>query len=86
MGRALTIQRAMVPAMERARYFEKLRTRRSHYQNADCRFWVFEEAGLPGLFIEFTEAQDADTLKAAHAKAPERLRDPSRVYTEVEID
>lgn len=86
MARALTIQRAMVPATERARYFARLRDRRAHYQAAECRFWVFEEMGLPGLFIEFTEAHDAATLTAAHAGAPERLRDPTRVYAEVEID
>src|SRR5262249_48636150 len=66
MARALTIQRAMVPATERAKYFARLEGRRAHYQRADCRFWVFEEIGLPGLFIEFTEAHDAATLTAAH--------------------
>jgi hypothetical protein len=76
----------MVPATERARYLAKLTARRAHYQQASCRFWVFEEIGLPGLFMEFTEAQDASTLAAAHAKAPERLRDPTRVYSEVEVE
>jgi hypothetical protein len=85
MARALTIQRAMVPATDRARYFAKLGDRRAHYQQSDCKFWVFEEIGLPGLFIEFTEAHDAATLTAAHARAPEKLRDPTRVYNEVEI-
>ena len=86
MGRALTVQRAMVPAIARAKYLAALPRRRDYYTNANCRFWVFEEAGLPGLFLEFMEANDSATLKAAHAKAPEKLRDPSRVYTEVEID
>jgi hypothetical protein len=86
MARALTIQRAMVPAVDRAKYFEKLRERRSYYETANCRFWVFEEIGLPGLFIEFIEANDPEILKAAHARAHEKLRDPSRVYAEVEID
>ena len=48
MARSLTIQRAMVPAMERAKYLANLRTKMAHYQSADCRFWVFEEVGLPG--------------------------------------
>jgi hypothetical protein len=86
MPRVLTIQRAMVPLTDRARYFARLRDRRDHYTRAQCRFWVFEEAGMPGLFFEFTEAGDAATLNAAHAQAPERLRDPSRVYNEVEFD
>jgi hypothetical protein len=85
VARSLTIQRAMVPAMERPKYLAGLRAKLAHYQSADCRFWVFEEVGLPGLFIEFTEAGDPDQLKAAHAKAPEKPRDPGRVYTEVEI-
>jgi hypothetical protein len=75
----------MIPATERARYIERLKSRRAHYTNADCRFWVFEEIGLPGLFIEFMEARDAATLAAAHASAPDRLRDPSRMYSEVEV-
>jgi hypothetical protein len=85
VARSLTIQRAMVPAVERAKYLAGLRERLAHYQSADCRFWVFEEIGLPGLFIEFTEAGDPEQLKAAHAKASVKPRDPSRVYTEVEI-
>ena len=85
MARSLTIQRAMVPAVDRAKYLAGLRTRLTHYQGAECRFWVFEEVGLPGLFIEFTEAGDPEQLKAAHAKAPEKPRDAARVYTEVEI-
>jgi hypothetical protein len=86
MARALTIQRAMVPAVERARYLAALRERFAHYTKAHCRFWVFEEIGLPGLFLEFTEANDPVTLRAAHAAAKEKLRDPSRVYAEVEIE
>lgn len=85
MARSLTIQRAMVPAVDRAKYLASLRAKLAHYQSADCRFWVFEEVGLPGLFIEFTEAGDVEQLRAAHAKAPERPRDPNRIYTEVEI-
>lgn len=85
MPRALTIQRAMVPAVERARYLAALRARRAHYERAGCQFWVFEERDLPGLFMEFTEATDADILSAAHADAPVRTRDPARVYTEVEV-
>ena len=58
MARVLTIQRAMVPVTERERYMARLRDREAYYKDADCRFWVFEEVGLPGLFIEFTEAGD----------------------------
>jgi hypothetical protein len=46
---------------------------------------VFEETSLPGAFIEFTEADDEQTLTNAHAKAPHKILDPSRVYQEVEL-
>ena len=85
MGRALTIQRTTVPASEREKYFERLRTCSSHYSAANCRFWVCEEGGLKGAFIEFTEADDETTLAVAHANSPHRLLDPGRIYHEMEI-
>ena len=85
MGRSLTIQRTTVPSSERERYFEKLRASSEHYRAANCRFWVCEEAALPGAFIEFTEADDAKTLAVAHANAPHRILDAARIYNEREI-
>lgn len=85
MPRALTIQRTIVPASERARYLERARQRAAFYTKAGCHFWVFEEAALPGAFIEFTEAKDKATLSAAHAAAPEKLVDAKRIYQEVEL-
>lgn len=85
MGRALTIQRTTVPASERERYFERLRRSSSHYRAANCRFWVCEESGVPGLFIEFTEADDEKTLAVAHANSPHRIIDAARIYKETEI-
>ncbi|HXV15641.1 MAG TPA: hypothetical protein VD758_02615 [Gemmatimonadaceae bacterium] len=85
MPRALTIQRTTVPASERAKYFEKVKACRSHYAAANCRFYVFEEASLPGAFIEFTEADDQTTLTVAHANSPYRILDPARIYNETEI-
>jgi hypothetical protein len=46
---------------------------------------VFEETSLPGAFVEFTEAADEQTLTVAHANAPHKTLDPSRVYQEVEL-
>ena len=86
MPRALSIHRATVPMTERARYFERLRARRNHYQSAHCRFWVFEETALGGAFVEFVEADDATTLAAAHATAPDSVLDPVRIFQQVEID
>jgi hypothetical protein len=85
MPKALTIQRSTVPAAERANYTKRLKALRSHYSSANCRFWVFEESALPGAFIEFTEADDEKTLTVAHANAPHKTLDPSRVYQEVEL-
>jgi len=85
MPRALTIQRSIVPQHERQRYLERVRQRREHYKGANCNFWVFEEAALPGAFIEFTEAPDRGSLAAAHASAPEAVIDPARIYVEVEL-
>jgi hypothetical protein len=85
MGRALTIQRTLVTPGERERFHERLRRKKAHYASANVRFWVFEEAGLPGAFLEFFEAEDPETLVNAHASAPEPVLDPNRIYTEVEF-
>jgi hypothetical protein len=85
MPKALTIQRSTVPSTERANYTKRLKALHSHYVSANCRFWVFEETSLPGAFIEFTEADDEQTLSTAHANAPHKTLDPSRVYQEVQL-
>jgi len=85
MPRVLTMQRATVTVSERAGYFARLKEKERHYVAANCRFWVFEESALLGAFVEFVEADDVETLSAAHASAPERPRDPKRIYSQVEI-
>lgn len=85
MARALTIQRAVITAPDRERYLARLRDRRAHYTARGCRFWVFEEAALPGVFLEFTEAAAPDVLIAAHTTAPDPPRDAGRIYTELEL-
>jgi len=67
MARALTIQRSKVSRDERDSYFAGLRARRERLRAASCNFWVYEDPSEPGLFVEFTEARDADTLVAARA-------------------
>ena len=86
MGRALTIQRTLVTPPDRERFHERLKKKQAYYAKANVRFWAFEEAGLPGAFLEFFEASDPETLARAHASAPEPVLDPNRVYTEVELD
>lgn len=85
MSRALAMQRTIVPAPERKKHLERARMRRTYYQHANCRYWVFEESGLPGAFIEFVEASDRETLDTALENAPDQLLDPARVYEEVEL-
>jgi hypothetical protein len=83
--RALTIQRSIIPAADRARHLDRLRAKRDHYKSRQCRFWVFEESGVHGAFLEFIEADNAETLNAAHAAAAEPPLDINRVYLEVEL-
>lgn len=85
MPRLLTIHRAIVTLSERQRYLEKLKTRKAHYSAAGCNFWVFEEVGLPGAFIEFTEATESRTLADAHKAALDPILDAGRIYKEVEL-
>jgi hypothetical protein len=85
MSRALTIQRTTVTPPERDRFFEKSKRKQEYYTKANCRFWVFEELGLPGAFLEFVEASDPQTLAKALANAPDQLLDPKRIYAEVEL-
>jgi hypothetical protein len=85
MPRALTVQRTLVTPPERKKFAERLKRNREYYAQANCRYWVFEEAGLPGAFLEFYEAADPQTLSRAHASAPERVLDPARIYHEVEL-
>ena len=85
MPRALTVKRTVVPRNGRAEYMTRLRERQGYYKRAGCKFWVFEEAGLPGAFIEVTEGPSAAVLAAAHESAPEQLMDANRIYQEVEL-
>ena len=85
MSRALTIHRIVVPPADRNKFFERLRAKEAHYKAMGCRFWAFEEQALPGAFVEFCEADSVASLTAAHTAAPERVHDPSRIYTQVEL-
>ena len=84
MARALTIVRSKVSRHEREAYFAGLRDRRDRLRAAQCNFWVYEDPGDPGLFIEFTEARDADTLVAGHAAVAD-AETPAPILTEVDL-
>lgn len=85
MPRVLTMTRTIVVPTERKKYLERLRGKKDYYARHECRFWAVEEMSLPGAFLEFYEAADAETLAAAHEQAPDPIVDPSRVYQEVEL-
>jgi hypothetical protein len=85
MGRAVTIHKTLIPDGQRGQYLEHLRHRREHYARANCNFWVFEEGGRPGSFVEFAEAKDVETLTKATAGAPGVTAGIPRIYKEVEI-
>ena len=71
MSRALTIQRTLVTPPERERFHEKLRRKHEYYANANCRYWVFEEVGLPGV-----EDQSELTCSGENLAGRERRPDP----------
>lgn len=79
------MHRVTVPSRDRDKYFEQVKRKESHYKSSSCRFWVFEETGLRGVFIEFMEADDVQTLSAAHKRAPDQVLDPMPIYHQVEI-
>jgi hypothetical protein len=85
VARSLTIHRTVVTPTDRARWLDRVRAREAHFAGAGCRYWVFEEQSLPGAFVEFCEANDAKTLQAAHAAAPDPVLDPTRIYSIVEL-
>ena len=82
MARVLTIERSKVSSHERDDYFAGLRERRDRLRAAACNFWVYEDPGEPGLFVEFTEARDADTLVAARVA---ESQSSAPILTEVEL-
>ena len=83
--RALTMQRSIVPSGDRKKFLDKLKARHAYYVGAGCKHWVFEEAELPGAFIEFIEATDGETLARALSAAPDPVLDRARIYQEVGI-
>jgi hypothetical protein len=83
--RALAVHRTEIAPAQRAGFMDRLPARRDHYRRAGCHYWVFEEAGRAGSFIEFVEAADAATVEAALAAAPDLLAG-ARIFHGLEID
>ena len=85
MRRILAVHGAVVDSEQRTAYLDRVRVWREYYRGAGCRYWIFEELGRPGSFIEFIEAADAGTLEAALAGAPQPVTE-AHTYREVELD
>ena len=85
MPHALTMSRTRVAPDERAHHVARMRARKVAYAAANCRYWVFEDARVPGDFVELTEAADAATLAHAHAAAADPVAGAEHLLTEVEL-
>jgi hypothetical protein len=82
--RALVTQALQFPVERRAEVLAELRGRRAQLREAGCSYWLFEDAGMPGILIEFLEARDAATLAAArHTAGLPRVDAP--ILSEVEF-
>jgi hypothetical protein len=85
MPKVLTIGRTTVSADQRDAFLARVAARKAHYSAHDVRYWVFEEASLPGAFVEFCEANDAATLSKAHAATTDAPSGALRQYLEVGV-
>ena len=85
MPRAITMRHTVVPSAERDEFRTRAELSRAHYSKAGCQYWLFEESALPGAYVEFFEAPDAETLTKAHRTAPAPILDAARMYLEVDL-
>ncbi|MEX2153722.1 MAG: hypothetical protein WD825_10320 [Gemmatimonadaceae bacterium] len=79
------MRHTVVPAGDRKQFHARARRVLVHYSGNGCHYWLFEEAGLPGAYVEFFEATDRDTLLRAHRDAPQPVLESARMYVEVEL-
>jgi hypothetical protein len=85
VARAISIRHTIVPSNDRDEFRVRAGKSHAHYSRAGCHYWLFEEAGLPGAYVEFFEAPDPDTLQRAHRSAPVAIVDSARMYVEVDL-
>jgi hypothetical protein len=79
------MRHTVVPLHDRPEFHQRARDARAHYAGQGCRYWLFEEASLPGAYVEFFEANDRESLLRAHRGAPDPVRESARMYVEVEL-
>ena len=85
MARAISMRHTIVTPGDRDEFRERAARAKTHYTGVGCRYWLFEEAALPGAFVEFFEADDPDTLQRAHKSAPAPIVESARMYVEVDL-
>lgn len=88
MPRAIAMRHTIVPPAERGEFRAQARQALAHFSSAGCHYWLFEEEQLPGAFVEFFEAADAETLVSARRAAPAGSGAPldsGRLYVEVDL-
>lgn len=85
MPRAISMRQTVVPSHDRDEFRDRARLTLAHYSAKACQYWLFEEASLPGAYVEFFEAKDRDTLVRAHRDAPQPVLDSARLYVEVDL-
>ena len=85
MDRAISMRQTIVTANERDEFRERARRSQAHYTGQGCQYWLFEEASLPGAYVEFFEGKDRESLLRAHRDAPSAILDSARMYVEVEL-
>ena len=86
MPRAISMRHTVVPASEKTEFRERARAALAHYSKKGCSYWLFEEASLPGAYVEFFEAGDRATLLSAHGDAPVPVPESARLYVQVELN
>jgi hypothetical protein len=79
------MRQTIVTSSERDEFRVRARQSQSHYAGKGCSYWLFEEASLPGAYVEFFEANDRETLLRAHRDAPQPVLESARMYIEVEL-
>jgi hypothetical protein len=79
------MRHTIVPAAERREFREQAARARAHYSRAGCNYWLFEESSLPGAYVEFFEARDAESLLRAHRESSNPATESARMYVEVDL-
>lgn len=82
------MRHTIVPLAGRDEFRGRAQQSREHYSAVGCHYWLFEEAALPGAYVEFFEASDPEALLRAHRAAPAAagsMPEAPRMYVEVQL-